>query len=166
MLMAKTLGERISALRHERGWSKQELARRFGGKNPRTIIYLYESGKRVPGPDSVAKLAEIFGLESSELDPEGEASSPERRSRKTAGSKAALQATLPLADSPAVAPAQSEVFMDAGPLFAIPDAELFQKVLGVWLSLDSHDDRVGFLDHVRGYGGAHGHSLRAKNHRR
>lgn len=154
--MAETIAGRIRALREERGWSKLELARRVGGKNPRPAVYLWESGKRIPTGDTIAKLAEIFTaggygtVTGADIDPDGEAfAALGRRRNKTV--KTAQQR----ADTPSVAPqptpSEAGVLMDAGGLLDIPDAELFRKVLGVWLSLDSPAERVEFLKHARSF---------------
>jgi transcriptional regulator with XRE-family HTH domain len=81
--MQQTIAERIRALREARGWSKLELGRRLGGKNPRVTVHRWETGMVIPSPQNVAKVAEVFGVPVSDVDPTGSAYSltgPRRKS--------------------------------------------------------------------------------------
>lgn len=161
--MAK-IGGRIRALREARGWTIAELADRFGGRNPRTAVSLWENDKRIPTTISVLRLAQVLEVEPEQIDPDREAYDPRiRRVRK------ALQKSHAPADTGKVVtpndPPKAGVRMDPGTLFAVPDADLFQRVLGVWLSLDTHDDRAALLDHVRTFS-PRARGARAKNVRR
>lgn len=71
--MQTKIAERIRALREERGWSKLELGRRLGGKNPRVTVHRWESGIVNPSPANVEKLASIFGVLKEDIDPSGSA---------------------------------------------------------------------------------------------
>ena len=71
--MEMRIAERIRALREERGWSKVELGRRVGGKNPRVTVHRWESGQVVPSPANVVKLASVFGVPKENVDPSGSA---------------------------------------------------------------------------------------------
>jgi transcriptional regulator with XRE-family HTH domain len=171
--MAQHIAGRIKALREQRGWSKLELARRVGGKNPRTVVYRWESGKTVPTVESLRKLAEIFtaggcgtvtGLD---IDPDGEAFTAHGRRRVSSRGKP-LQKSHSGTDTPAVAPQspppEAGVSMDSGGLLDIPDAELFRKVLGVYLTLDTPAERAEFVKHARAF--VPGSSSKTKNNRR
>jgi transcriptional regulator with XRE-family HTH domain len=59
------MGEKLWALRHERGWSQVELARRSGVAHS-TINYL-ELGKRMPTIQTLRKLARAYGTTATEL---------------------------------------------------------------------------------------------------
>jgi transcriptional regulator with XRE-family HTH domain len=59
------MGEKLWTLRHERGWSQVELARRSGVAQS-TINYL-ELGKRVPTIQTLRKLARAHGTTATEL---------------------------------------------------------------------------------------------------
>jgi transcriptional regulator with XRE-family HTH domain len=59
------IGNRVRELRQERDWSQPELARRAG--LTKASISLLELGKRVPGADTVEKLAQALDVEVGEL---------------------------------------------------------------------------------------------------
>lgn len=145
--MDESIAERIKVLREERGWSKLELARRFGGKNPRTIIYLYESGKRIPGPESLTRLAAIFGCDPFAIDPAGAAA--KRKGRRT---ESGIEKSRTGADSPSVpSEEQAGALMKGGGLPPLPDPKLFGQVIGVWWLLQTSEERRAFIEHVRNY---------------
>jgi transcriptional regulator with XRE-family HTH domain len=52
--------ERVTALRQERGWSVEQLARRLGIS--RQSVWYWECGKRTPKPAMLARIEETFGL--------------------------------------------------------------------------------------------------------
>lgn len=60
-----TLGQRISAMRAERGWTQQELAERLAIS--RTGVSHLEAGMSTPGERTIALLAGLFKLEPHEL---------------------------------------------------------------------------------------------------
>ena len=55
-----TIGSRINALRKERGWSQQQLAKKIGTSGP--IIGRYERGAMTPSVEVAKKLADTFGV--------------------------------------------------------------------------------------------------------
>jgi transcriptional regulator with XRE-family HTH domain len=55
-----TYGEKVAALRIERGWTQVELAKRSGLDSQ--TIHRIEKGKIKGGPNSRAKLAKAFGI--------------------------------------------------------------------------------------------------------
>ncbi len=61
----RTVGERLFALRKERGLSQMELAR-MAGVN-RTSVIFTESGRTVPRPSTVRQLAWALGVSEDEL---------------------------------------------------------------------------------------------------
>jgi hypothetical protein len=149
------------------------MARRLGGKNPRAELYRWESGRTIPTVESLRKLAEIFtagghgtvtGLD---IDPDGEALTAHKRRRVSSRGKP-LQQSHTSTDTPAVAPQspppEAGVSMDAGGLFNIPDPELFRKLLGVYLTLDTPAERAEFVKHARAF--VPGSSSKTKNNRR
>jgi ribosome-binding protein aMBF1 (putative translation factor) len=54
------LARQIHNLRRERGWSQPELAAKVGAST--TMIGRYERGEMTPAVDTVAKLADAFGV--------------------------------------------------------------------------------------------------------
>ncbi len=60
-----TVGERLFALRKERGLSQSELARRAGVN--RTSVVFTESGRTVPRPSTVRQLAWALGVSTDDL---------------------------------------------------------------------------------------------------
>jgi transcriptional regulator with XRE-family HTH domain len=55
------IGERIRALRSERGWSQDELATKISAAGAHQISR-YENGKITPATKTVVRLAEIFDV--------------------------------------------------------------------------------------------------------
>lgn len=55
------IGQRIRALRSERGWSQDELATKIGAAGAHQISR-YENGKITPATDTVVRLAEAFDV--------------------------------------------------------------------------------------------------------
>ena len=54
------MGERILALRKQRGWSQRQLAQKVGTSGP--IVGRYERGEMTPSVEVAKKLADIFGV--------------------------------------------------------------------------------------------------------
>ncbi len=54
------LARQLHNLRRERGWSQPELAAKV--ESSTTMIGRYERGEMIPAVDTVAKLAEVFGV--------------------------------------------------------------------------------------------------------
>jgi Zn-dependent peptidase ImmA (M78 family)/transcriptional regulator with XRE-family HTH domain len=67
------VGQRIRAIREDRGWSQVELAARLG--RTQTAISYWEAGRRALGIDDLVDLAQTLGVPTSELLPD----SPGRR---------------------------------------------------------------------------------------
>jgi len=61
-----TIGERIRALRIQKGWTQGQLAEKMGYSH-RSTIWSIEAGKNDVTSSTVAKFAEIFGVTSSEI---------------------------------------------------------------------------------------------------
>ncbi len=55
------IGERIRALRSERGWSQDELATKISAAGAHQISR-YENGKIIPATETVVRLAEVFDV--------------------------------------------------------------------------------------------------------
>jgi transcriptional regulator with XRE-family HTH domain len=72
-----TIATRIKQLRGKRGWTRTELGRRIGGKNPRVMVYRWEEALAIPSVDNVARLAAVFDVPVTEIDPKSEAWTPE-----------------------------------------------------------------------------------------
>jgi uncharacterized protein len=60
MQSAKVAGNLIREIRRERSLSQAELARAAG--IPRSIVNVYERGRRQPGVDALARIAESAGV--------------------------------------------------------------------------------------------------------
>jgi transcriptional regulator with XRE-family HTH domain len=54
------IGDKILALRKQRGWSQQQLAKNIGTSGP--IIGRYERGEMVPSVEVAKKLADTFAV--------------------------------------------------------------------------------------------------------
>lgn len=54
------IGDKILALRKQKGWSQQQLARQIGTSGP--IIGRYERGEMTPSVEVAKKLADSFGI--------------------------------------------------------------------------------------------------------
>jgi transcriptional regulator with XRE-family HTH domain len=54
------IGEKISRLRKERGWSRQNLAKQLGSSGP--VIGRYKRGEMVPSVEVARKPADTFGV--------------------------------------------------------------------------------------------------------
>ena len=54
------VGARTRSLRENRNWSQEDLARESGLKRPH--ISLIETGDRMPGAETLVKLADTFGV--------------------------------------------------------------------------------------------------------
>jgi transcriptional regulator with XRE-family HTH domain len=54
------IGDKILALRKDRGWSQQQLAKKIGTSGP--IIGRYERGERVPSVEVAKKLGDTFNV--------------------------------------------------------------------------------------------------------
>lgn len=54
------IGDKILALRKNKGWSQQQLARQIGTSGP--IIGRYERGEMTPSVEVAKKLADSFGI--------------------------------------------------------------------------------------------------------
>ena len=63
--MATLLGDRIARLRHDLGWTQQELAERLAIS--RVAVSHLESGASVPSERTITLLAGVFKLEPHEL---------------------------------------------------------------------------------------------------
>lgn len=68
------VGQRIRAIREERGWSQEDLAARLG--RTQTAISYWEAGRRALGVDDLVELAEALGVPTSELLPDGSRGRP------------------------------------------------------------------------------------------
>lgn len=68
-----TIATRIKELRTARGWTRTELGRRIGGKNPRVMVYRWEEALAVPSVENVARLAVVFDVSVTEIDPQNQA---------------------------------------------------------------------------------------------
>jgi transcriptional regulator with XRE-family HTH domain len=55
------IGERLKALRQERGWSQEELANKISAAGAHQISR-YENGKITPATETVVRLAEVFDV--------------------------------------------------------------------------------------------------------
>jgi transcriptional regulator with XRE-family HTH domain len=62
--MADTLAEMLTTLRERARLNKSEAARRVGVA--RNMIYAWEDGTKIPDPDSVATLCEVYGASRAE----------------------------------------------------------------------------------------------------
>ena len=74
------LGERISRLRKERGWSQEELAGRL--EVTRQSISKWESGTSVPDLEKILRMGELFGVSTDFLLKEGEEAQPSGRAEE------------------------------------------------------------------------------------
>ena len=70
---APIFGQRLAALRNERGWTQPQLAEQLG-VSVKTITY-YERAAQNPTAKTLDRIAEVFGVDPSEL-------IKDRRSRK------------------------------------------------------------------------------------
>lgn len=61
------IGARIRAARHRRGLSQKQVGDALGINDRH--VQAWEAGRRNPGPKHLAKLAEVLGLELSDLLP-------------------------------------------------------------------------------------------------
>lgn len=141
-----SVAENLRRLREAKGWSKLELARRLGGKNSRTEVYLWESGRRVPTGPTLEKLAGILETDLATIDPEDERSKGRGRKRLIR-----IQKSHTTADSPSITRAEEVGELMAGPLPPLPDIDLFVQVLSVWRLLDSTEKRRDFVTHARAF---------------
>ena len=66
--MTTAIGNTIKAARIARGLTLQCVAESLGLRS-RQQIYAWEAGRRNPGPKHLAKLAEVLGLEITDLLP-------------------------------------------------------------------------------------------------
>ncbi len=66
--MTTTIGHTIKAARNARGLTLQNVAESLGLRS-RQQIWEWESGRVCPGPKHLAKLAEVLGLEITDLLP-------------------------------------------------------------------------------------------------
>ncbi len=66
---AAKVGQRIRAIREDRGWSQSELAARLG--RTQTAVSYWEAGRRALGIDDLVDLARTLGVPTSELLPDG-----------------------------------------------------------------------------------------------
>lgn len=55
-----SFGEKLKALRKEKGWSQEDLARKVGGDGRQ--ISRYENGHIMPSAEVLAKIAETFDV--------------------------------------------------------------------------------------------------------
>jgi Zn-dependent peptidase ImmA (M78 family)/DNA-binding XRE family transcriptional regulator len=62
------VGQRIRAMREDRGWSQADLAARLG--RTQTAVSYWESGNRAIGVDDLVELAEVFGVTTGQLLPD------------------------------------------------------------------------------------------------
>ena len=61
--MISRLGAKVRGLRTERGMSQTELARAIGlSDHSRGYVSEIESGKKIPPPEKILALAELFGV--------------------------------------------------------------------------------------------------------
>jgi len=141
-----SVAENLKRLREAKGWSKLELARRLGGKNSRTEVYLWESGRRTPSKASLDKLASIFELDSDLLDPEGEAVAGPGRKRKSR-----IQESHTDADTSAVTRRDQAGGTMGESLPPLPDIDLFGQLLGVWRLLETTEARREFVKFARAH---------------
>ena len=63
--LAGGLGERLAALRGERGWSIETLAERLGVS--RQAVWYWETGQRLPRAEHFKKIVEVLGLQEQDL---------------------------------------------------------------------------------------------------
>jgi transcriptional regulator with XRE-family HTH domain len=148
--MPHRIAERLRFFREKKGgWSKGELARQLGYRTVATVSH-WETGKRVPTPENLKRIAALLDCTVEELDPNGEAFSRERRPARRN-----LQKSRARTDTSAVAPhsppPEAGVLMDPGGLLDIPDADEFRKILGVYLTLDTHAERAEFVRYARSF---------------
>ncbi len=57
----KSFGELVSFLRKKKGWRQDDLAKQIGVA--RSVISDYETGKTLPKPERMRKLAEVLGVD-------------------------------------------------------------------------------------------------------
>lgn len=62
------VGQRIRAIREQRGWSQEDLAARLG--RTQTAISYWEAGRRALGVDDLVELAQVLGVPTPELLPD------------------------------------------------------------------------------------------------
>ena len=63
--MVATTGKKLKRLREARAWTQVELAEK-ANMSPSTVV-LIENGKSKPHPSTRRKLADVFGVDPSEL---------------------------------------------------------------------------------------------------
>jgi DNA-binding XRE family transcriptional regulator len=63
--LARGLGERLAALRDERGWSIETLAERLGVS--RQAVWYWETGQRLPRAKHFEKMIDVLGLQEQDL---------------------------------------------------------------------------------------------------
>lgn len=68
----RNVGERIKALRQQRGWSAERVARESGGLLDRTAIWKVENAKRRLKLEEAVVLAKVFGVQLKDLTDSGQ----------------------------------------------------------------------------------------------
>lgn len=63
----EVLSTRLKSMRRARGWSQEELADRAGGGIDQSQISAWETGRKRPSMENVAKLAHAFDMEHEDL---------------------------------------------------------------------------------------------------
>lgn len=144
--MAQSIAENIEYFRAQLGISKGELARRLGYRTVGMIVH-WTNGTRVPSQESVARLAAALNCTGQELDPEEAASPLARRQRR----RTDIQKRHSHSDSSSGTRTEGLGELMAGELPTLPDADQFRKVLGVWLQLDTAEERAAFVAHAQSF---------------
>lgn len=142
--VSNRLADNLSRLRDSKGLTQQDVADALGLKKPGPVSE-WENGTRRPGPKNLRRLAAVYGVQPSEIDPAGEAWNSERSRSERRG----LQKSQALAEKEGVETTIAPPLAEAGAGMDIPDQGLFREVQGAWTMLRSKDDRRAFVEHVR-----------------
>lgn len=151
--MSQTIATNLRRLRDQMGLTQQALATRMGLKTHSSIGH-WENG-RTPDVDTLQRMATALGCEQSEIDPLGEAFTIAKRKPRGPGRRTAenlaLRKSHTSSDTPVVngLVSEEEFTLSNGGLPALPDADLFGEVLGVWRLLRGRHAREEFVERAR-----------------
>lgn len=144
--VADSISARLALYRERAGLSRLKLARLMGYERATTIDH-WESGRRLPTPENLDRLAGILKCRVGDLDPQGDAFTPERRRAVLTRGK-----TLQKSQTSTETPTNSRNFApQVGVGMAdveIPDPDLYLVVYGKFLTLRTRAQREEFAAYV------------------
>lgn len=150
-LMPLTIAENLRRVMKTRLMDAVELSRRMGYQD-RAMVDHWLAGRRAVSHRNLIRIAEVLGVQVSEIDPAGTAYTPSQRQTRAAEKKQYINGSAAVANNippsqltQVAAPPPHPAGVEMGP----GDQALFAQVEGAWKLLRNDEERRAFVEHVR-----------------